>query len=241
MQAGASWCASWFCRCVCIPQGKIVDPVNFTGLTLPKARLQSVFMKDQIKMQIEDSKLTSIRGRVIGIGRVKIPRMKEEFDYEVPLLSFVVIEKKEGGYISSCIHLRIDGYGQNADDAQIDMIDNILYFLDENFNNPNYAGYCWANMLDLFEANESSSALWDNYHAFQIMLAERGCATDQYSPLQLLRELLEKIEALEREVQELGKKIATTEVPRDYKGSRFINTLKAAEKKLIVQYIHIPA
>lgn len=191
-------------------------------------------------MQIEDSKLNSIRGKIIGIGRVKIPRMKE-FDYEIPLLSFVVIEKKEGGYISTCIHLQMDGHGQSADEAQIDMIDNILYFLNENFNNPDYAGNCWANMLALFEANERSSAMWNNYHAFQIMLAERGRATDQHSPLQLLRGLLTKIEALEIEVQKLEKKITEMESRREGHGSNFINVLKDVEQRLIVQYIPISA
>jgi hypothetical protein len=189
-------------------------------------------------MQIEDSKLDSVRGRVIGIGRVKIPRMKG-FDYEIPLLSFVVIEKKEGGYISSCIHLQIDGYGKDEEDAQVDMVDNILRFLDVNFNHEDCANYCWANMLELFEANESSSALWDHYHTFQIMLAERGYATDQHSPLQLLKALLEKIEALESEVQELEKKMADMGTQRDDR--YLINALKDTGKMLVVQYNHIPS
>ena len=189
-------------------------------------------------MQIEDSKLNSARGRVIGIGRVKIPRMKD-FDYEIPLLSFVVIKKDDGSYVSSCIHLQTDGYGNDEEYAQIDMVDNILHFLDVNFNHKDCANHCWANLLGLFEANENSSALWDHYHAFQIMLAERGCATDQHSPLHLLKELLVKIEALQSKVQELEKKIADMGAQQDNKG--FMNTLRNTEKMLIVQYIHIPA
>ena len=153
-------------------------------------------------MQIESSKLESVRGRVIGIGRVKIPRMNG-FDYEVPLLSFVVIAKKNGGYVSSCIHLQIDGYGKTDEEAQSDMLDNILYYLDVNFNDEHCKDNCWANVLDLFESNESSSDLWDKYHAFQIMLAEKGHATDQYSQL---RKRLEKIEELERKVRNWRKK-----------------------------------
>lgn len=191
-------------------------------------------------MQINKSKLDTVRGNVIGIGRVKIPKTTE-FNYEIPLLSFVVIKKREGGFISSCIHLQMDGYGQTADEAQIDMIDNILYFLDENFNNPDYADYSWANLLNLFEANASSNTLWDCYHAFQIILAEGGHATDQHSPLQLMRSLLDRIEALENEVQGLEKTIADMAAQRDYRGSRFVYTLKAAKEKYIVQYISISA
>jgi hypothetical protein len=197
-----------------------------------------LLLLNHLKMQIEDSKLESIRGRVIGIGRVKIPKM-HNFNYEVPLLSFVVIETKDGGYISSCIHLQIDGYGKDDESAQIDMIDNILYYLDANFNNEDYKDNCWANMLDLFEANERSSNLWDKYHAFQIMLAERGQAADQYSPLQLLKDLLVKIGELEERVKELETRISDTEGQRDYKSSQFIATLKGEEKMCIVQYIHV--
>jgi len=116
-------------------------------------------------MQIESSKLKSVRGMVIGIGRVKIPKMSD-FNYEIPLLPFVVIEKENGGYVSSCIHLQIDGYGKTVEEAQSDMLDNILYYLDVNFHNERGKDSCWANILDLFEANESSSALWDKYHAY---------------------------------------------------------------------------
>jgi len=177
-------------------------------------------------MQIEKSKLESVRGRVIGIGRVKIPKMTD-FNYEIPLLSFVVIEKENGGYVSSCIHLQIDGYGKTDEDAQIDMLDNILYYLDVNFNDEHCKDSCWANILDLFEANESSSALWDRYHAFQIMLAERGHAADQWK-------LMEKIGELEKKVKELESQIANM---GDQKSSRFIATLKNTGKMPIVQYV----
>jgi hypothetical protein len=191
-------------------------------------------------MQIDDSKLESNRGRIIGIGRVKIPK-RNDFNYEIPLLSFVVIEKNDGGYVSSCIHLQIDGYGQTDEDAQNDMIDNILYYLDVNFNDENYKDCCWANLLDLFEASESSSALWDKYHAFQVMLAEKGQASDQYSPLQLLRELLVKLEELGEKIRELETRVANLEDKRACKGSKFIASLKGEEKMLfIVQYIPVP-
>jgi len=178
-------------------------------------------------MQIEDSKLESSRGKVIAIGRVKIPKMSD-FNYEIPLLSFVVIKKQDNSYISSCIHLQIDGYGKTDDDAQIDMIDNILYFLNENFNNEKYKEHCWANLLDLFEANENSSTLWNKYHTFQLMLAERGITTD-HKHLQLQK----KIEELENKIKELEKEIKEI---KNQEGSKFINLLKATEKMTIVEY-----
>jgi len=177
-------------------------------------------------MQIESSKLKSVRGMVIGIGRVKIPKMSD-FNYEIPLLPFVVIEKENGGYVSSCIHLQIDGYGKTVEEAQSDMLDNILYYLDVNFHDERGKDSCWANILDLFEANESSSALWDKYHAFQIMLAEKGHAADQWK-------LMEKIGELEKRVKELEAQIANME---DQRSSRFLATLKNTGKMPIVQYV----
>ena len=201
------------------------------------------------KMQIAESKLETHRGKTIGIGRVKIPKTSD-FDYEIPLLSFIVIAAEENdGYISSCIHLQIDGYGKTVEDARRDMLDNILYFLDKNFNSENYNEHCWENLLDLFEANEDSNILWDKYHAFQITLAEQGRTTDRYS--QLLKNLANRIEALEnrvrelewanrmRELRELEEQVRNRGGHGDCKGNKFMSTLKATEEMPIVEYIHI--
>ena len=185
-------------------------------------------------MQIPESKLETVRGKVIGIGRVKIPKMSN-FNYEIPLLSFVVIRKPDGGYVSSCIHLQMDGYGDSDKDAQIDMVGNILDYLDENFNGEYHKEHCWTNILGLFEANERTSTLWDTYHAFQIMLAEKGHATDRYSSSQQLKEIVRKIDELENRVKALEGRIKNLEEQRR-KGNGFTGTLKDMEKDLIVQY-----
>jgi len=124
-------------------------------------------------MQIPESELQTVRGKVIGIGEVKVVRTME-FDYEIPSLSFVVIHKKDGNYVSSCIQLQMDGYGETAYHAQRDMADNITYYLYKNFSDEYYKEHCWENILDLFESNEDTNILWDKYHTFQIMLAEQG-------------------------------------------------------------------
>jgi len=202
------------------------------------------------KMQIPESKLNTVRGKTIGIGRLKIPKTVD-FDYEIPLLSFIVIEREDGDYISSCVHLQIDGYGRSVEGAQRDMLDNVLYFLDKNFNSEDYKEHCWENLLDLFEANEDSSALWDRYHAVQIMLAERGRTTDhqQYSQARLFRELLRKIEELESRVRELELENRMVELVEERmknqegqggcRGSRFVSTLKATKEMPIVEYINV--
>jgi len=151
-------------------------------------------------MQINALELETARGRVIGIGRVKIPKMLV-FNQEIPLLSFIVIEKADGKHISTCIHLKIDGYGNSVDEARIDMVSNILYFLRVNFKNERSKDSSWINILDLFKSDEISNNLWDRYHAFQIMLAEKGIATDNYEQLH------KKIELLQGEVNKLKNEI----------------------------------
>ena len=151
-------------------------------------------------MQIKESELVATRGKVMGIGRVKFPKTSW-FNYEIPLLSFIVIKKEDGTFVSTCIHFRIDGYGNTIKDAQYDMAENIWYFLNENFNNKKCKGRCWLNMYELSKGDEISIILWDKYHAVQFMLAERGVATDRYT------HLLKKISELESKVKELEKKI----------------------------------
>jgi len=125
-------------------------------------------------MQIPESKLQMFRGKVIGIGDVKVLE-SVNFDYDVPNMAFIVIKQKNGdGYVSSCIHLQMDGYGETIDHARRDMVNNIAYFLYKNFNREEYKECGWENILDLFEMNEDNCVYWNAYHAFKIRLAEQG-------------------------------------------------------------------
>jgi len=154
-------------------------------------------------MQISTLEFETTRGKVIGIGRVKIPKMLV-FNQEIPLLSFIVIEKTDGKYVSTCIHLKMDGYGNNADEARIDMVSNILYFLRENFRNERSKDSSWINILDLFKSDEMSNVMWDKYHAFQIMLAEKGIATDNYEQLhKKIEHLLDEVNKLKNEIERM--------------------------------------
>jgi len=157
-------------------------------------------MSLKTKFQIEESELDTSRGKVVGIGRIKIPKILI-FDYEIPLLSFIVIQKKDGSFISTCIHLQMDGYGKTDKEAKADMVNNVLYLLHENFMAERYSKTRWINLLNFFKANSRTNILWDKYHAVQLILAERGIATDRDLAYQ------KKIEELETEVKKLKAKI----------------------------------
>jgi hypothetical protein len=148
---------------------------------------------------LDPNSLMTNRGDVIGLGRIKIPKMpKLGFDCDIPLLSFVVIKEKSGnGYIATCIHLQMDGYGDSVDEAKGDMIDSIWNYLRENFRYEEQKENAWNNIRDLFKSNPQSGELWDKYHILQVELAKKGIAADRYSELnkRVLQEKVSKLEA----------------------------------------------
>ncbi|MDR0600305.1 MAG: hypothetical protein LBG84_09550 [Treponema sp.] len=148
------------------------------------------------------------RGEVIGIGKVKIPRTRD-FDHEIQMLSFLVIKEPSGSFISTCIHLRIDGYGGTIREAQGDMVENISYFLAKNFESLSVED-AWDNLRDLFKTDEWSNELWDAYHEVQIQLSTQGRPTDNVEHLQQrLESLAERVRELEsREARELEGEIS---------------------------------
>jgi len=116
------------------------------------------------------------RGNVVGFGKIKIPKT-QEFDHEIPLLTFLDIQETETSFVSTCIHLRIDGYGNTIEKAEEDMVDNVFYFLRENFQKLSLED-AWDNFLDLVKCDDWSNELWDAYHKVQIQLSMQRKSTD---------------------------------------------------------------
>jgi transcriptional accessory protein Tex/SPT6 len=108
------------------------------------------------------------RGEVIGIGKVKIPK-SQGFDHEIQMLSFLVIQESSNSFISTCIHLRIDGYGKTADEAKQDMVENTYYFLCENFKNLTVED-AWDNLRNLFKTDDWSNELSQIFQILESML-----------------------------------------------------------------------
>jgi len=102
------------------------------------------------------------RGEVIGIGKIEIPRTAD-FDHKTSPFSFLSIKESENSYISTCIHLRIDGCGTTEDEAGEDMIKKCSHFLSENFRKLSFED-AWDNLQELFKADQWSNRLWDIYH-----------------------------------------------------------------------------
>jgi len=167
--------------------------------------------------------LRTSRGQVIGFGRVKIPKMPViGFNFEIPLLSFVITKRDDGRHIATCIHLQIDGYGKSMLDARNDMIGNIWDYLRETFNNDEKSA--WDNITDLLMSNTRSSILWDKYHIMQIEDAKKGLP-DHYS------RLYENIKSLENKVNELEAELDKKE---EYI-SAFLNKL-ISDGSLVMDY-----
>jgi hypothetical protein len=146
------------------------------------------------------------RGDVVGIGKVKIPRTAE-FDYEIPMLSFIVV-KSEGQYVSSCLHLRHDGYGTSETNAIDDMIEMLRFFLGANFARLTVDN-AWENIKDLFHIENDKDLIedWNAYRDFQLFLAKKGISTDKVDILRKrIGQMERRIEQLEADNLELRKK-----------------------------------
>lgn len=137
------------------------------------------------------------RGTVIGIGKVKTLKSRG-FIYEIPLLSFLVINEAQNNFISSCMHLHIDGYGTVEDAAVNDMIDNINYFLKANFSKLSTED-AWLNLKDLSHIDEATKELWDAYRDVQFDLAAEGIPTDS---VESLRKRISQLEAENTQLKE---------------------------------------
>lgn len=115
--------------------------------------------------------LKTARGGVVGIGKVKIPSIPV-FDYNIKWLSFLDIQEAEDSFVSTCINLRIDGYGNTIEKAENDMFESIIYFLCQNFRKLPLK-YAWENLYDLFKSDDWSQELWDVYHEAQAQLINK--------------------------------------------------------------------
>ena len=175
--------------------------------------------------------LTTERGRVIGFGRVKIPKIPQiGFNAEIPLLSFIVQKGEDQEYVATCIHFLIDGYGTDREGAVYDMIGNIWDFLFRNFKNTMPQSNVWYHLYDLAKSNVVNGPLWDKYHALQYYFAAQG-EPDHYT------ELVERINSVEALASELkGKLEAIADEVVDGIDSRNWRVLDGIRDRLVVQY-----
>jgi hypothetical protein len=103
---------------------------------------------------MEEEPIKTSRGEVLETGKFKVPKT-QDFDFDTPMLSYIVIKEPEGGYVSTCTHLQIDGYGKTKQDAINDMIDNTTYFLRVNFTNPRCQDTAWERLEEMLYDNET--------------------------------------------------------------------------------------
>ena len=142
------------------------------------------------------------RGTVVGIGKLKPPRTPD-FNYEIPMLSFLVINNQKENYVASCMPLRIDGYGTKDDFAVNDMIENIYAFLKANFSRLSFED-AWNNLKDLNHIDDATKELWDAYRDVQLKLASIGITTDNIATLKSRIEQLKlRVRHLEAENAQL--------------------------------------
>jgi hypothetical protein len=138
-----------------------------------------------------------VRGKVIGIGKIKV-FPSNSLPFEIPMLSFVVLKNELDKYVSSCIQLHMDGYGNTPEEAREDMCENCIAFLNVNFTNKKCKSSAWVNLHDLFMTDDEPTVeLWNAYRTVQLNLAEKGVCTDGSKALS------NYINDLEKQIKEL--------------------------------------
>lgn len=164
--------------------------------------------RNGIKDSFENSmnlknRLSTDRGIVVGIGRLKIPEITDiGLNCNIPLLSFVVIKGGDNDYIATCIPMQMDGYGTSVPKACDDMARCVFDHLYENFKVPELRESAWNCLADSFMSNPRSNVLWDIYYTLQIELAKKNIDIDK--DCHLLRELeslKERVTALENQLR----------------------------------------
>ena len=129
------------------------------------------------KEHILNRKLEIHRGSIVGIGKVKIPIIPI-FNYNIRWLSFLDIQESENSFVSTCIDLRIDGYGNTKEEAEYEMFEGIIYFLCQNFGKLE-SNYAWENIYDLYKTDDWSKELWDVYREAQVQLVNKVVLEEQ--------------------------------------------------------------
>jgi hypothetical protein len=147
---------------------------------------------------LREERINTSRGEVLGIGKLKVPR-SPNFEFTIPMLSFLVKKESDYGYVATCIHLQIDGYGKTDRDAILDMIDSVTLFLHENFTNPECKDMAWERLEELLhESTHQETELWDAYHRVQVCLSMLGKSTDNTEKHRnRINQLQKRVECLE--------------------------------------------
>ena len=149
------------------------------------------------------------RGNVVGIGEIKILKTRK-LNKELPVFSFIMLQgKKEekGLYISTCIDLRVDGYGKTELSAVMDMGEAIYNFLLENFTNPKCKDNALSNLIHLARYDEWSNELWNAYLAARYKFVEKNKPLDFISVLsqkeKLKRQLISNTNTKKKELEQV--------------------------------------
>jgi hypothetical protein len=137
------------------------------------------------------------------------------------MLSFIVIEMKSTderfpvfNYVSTCIQLQMDGYGETVKEAMNDMCEHCADYLETLFTDEKCKRYAWRNLRELFHLDEATFELQNAYNDARLSLAEQGKYTDIASTLvAIIREKDEELARLKaRDKAESDKNVVSVKV-----------------------------
>jgi hypothetical protein len=136
-------------------------------------------------------------GNAVAIGKIRLVP-SDGVKYHMPMLHFIVLKDSQGAYSSTCIQLRVEGFGNTIDDTLADLKTNILDFVKGTFTNAPELEDAYGSFYSLMEIDSWAAEWWNAYRKLQMKLSLRGIKTDFF-------------EVLEDEINFLKKRIADLE------------------------------
>lgn len=138
--------------------------------------------------------ITVPAGDVVGIGKLKV-FSTQDFQHEIPTLSFLVAQTPTKDFHAQCIQLCMDGNGITPNAAIDAMCNNCISYLHMIFENEKMKGKEWNMLHELFTMENDD--LWTAYHDVQLNLAEQGRSVD------FKEALCKRIGDLEKQIADL--------------------------------------
>lgn len=147
-----------------------------------------------------NKKIKTARGEVVAIGEFKV-RNSDEFPYEIPRLSYIIVQEAKNIFASTCIDLHIEGDGATLDEAEVNMGKNVYEYLCINFAKNRGDDPAWIFLNELVLIDENTKESWDAFNLFRFDLARKGIKTDLAS--ELIEVFSDIIRAKEKEIKDL--------------------------------------
>lgn len=139
------------------------------------------------------TKITIPTGIVTAIGKFKVFKT-EKFNYNIPVLVFIVAKKDEI-YTASCIHLLLDASGKTEDEAISRLQKACGNYLINLFKKDDKLAW---DVLDELFTSSCANEFWNGYQEFKLYLSAKNITMETNMEKYLLKKIQNLMEQLDK-------------------------------------------